>query len=92
MLRQALWHCEFVYDEVVAAQLMRDERLDLVIPFFVDEWCEFVGVLRTVFVGTDLLFELYDDGRLDAEAVSIASHITHIDARAACRHLAACLA
>jgi breast cancer 2 susceptibility protein len=91
MLRQALWHCEFIYDEADTTDRLRNRRLELVFPFFISEWHEFVAVLRTVLVGTDLLFDLYDDGHLDSEAVSIVSDVSIVDPRAVCRNLSAYL-
>jgi breast cancer 2 susceptibility protein len=92
MLRQALWHCEFVYDEAETVERMRNRRGELVFPFLAPEWRAFVSVLRAALVGTDLLFELYDDGRLAAAALSMVSDVGVASAGACCRRLAAHLA
>jgi hypothetical protein len=91
MLRQALWHCEFVYDEEETALRLRNRRSELIFPFYIEEWYVFVEVLRKSLIGIDLMFDLYDDGKLAIEEVSIVSDIEVVDEGVACRRLMAYL-
>jgi hypothetical protein len=87
MLRQAFWHCELVYDEAETVERMKGKRLQLAFPFRPEEWWEFVRMLRRVLPAIELGFDLFDDGKIETERISVVSDVVPVDTSAACRHL-----
>jgi hypothetical protein len=87
MLRQTFWHCELVYDEEEAVERMKGKRLQLAFPFRAEEWREFVRMLRSVLPAIELNFDLFDDGKIGTERISVVSDVVTVDTEAACRHL-----
>ncbi|OHT06102.1 BRCA2 repeat family protein [Tritrichomonas foetus] len=78
MLRATMFHLELIYDEEDALQMMRTRRADLIFPFDEDEWSEFQLMMKNILIGKEFQFELFDDGKMNNEYVSIVSSISTV--------------
>lgn len=75
MLRATFLHMELIYNINESVESMM-KSADLILPFDENEWISFQKLLRGVLVGIEMQIELYDDGNLIDERVSIVSAIS----------------
>ena len=75
MLRATFLHMELIYNINESVESMM-KSADLILPFDENEWISFQKLLRGVLVGIEMQIELYDDGNLFDERVSIVSTIS----------------
>ena len=87
MLRATFFHMELIYDIEASVEMMKKKSTDLIFPFDEDEWLEFQDLLRKILVEIEFQFELYDNGNLYEEHVSIVSSISTVSINDQINHL-----
>ena len=86
MLRASLFNCELIYNEKHILETMRKRKADLIFAFSEEEWKEFVMMLRNVLINIEFKFDLYNDGKIDEEGISIVSNISEIQVKETISH------